>query len=105
MKDTSKTIVRAVRVELIKPLSGETWQSAGSTLRTLSKVTPKLLNAAYDALVATNLVGTKAVKEVVAPETKGASPDALAYQAVNRAIERLREWGEKKQNNLLTLYC
>jgi hypothetical protein len=88
-------MIRALRLELIKPLD-EQWETAGPLLRTLSKVTPKLLNAALDAKIAIGLVGRDPVKAKIAPDAKASSSDGLAYQAVLRAVENLREWGEKK---------
>lgn len=91
-------MIRAIRLELTKPLS-EPWETAGPLLRLLSAATPKLLNEAYDALVACRVAGSQAVKAKVAPDTEGASPQALAYQATLRAIDSLREWGEKGKPN------
>jgi transposase len=93
MKDF--TVVRAVRLELIKPLS-ESWDSVGPLLRTLARATPKLLNAALEARIAVGVAGAQAVKAAISPEAKAASGDGLSYQAVLKAAAGLREWGAKK---------
>jgi hypothetical protein len=90
-------VIRAIRLELVKPI-GEPWEEVGPLLRTLAKATPKLLNAAMDARIAIEVAGRDAVKAKIAPEAKAASGDGLAYQAVLRASERLREWGAKKKH-------
>lgn len=88
-------MIRAIRLELAKPIS-ESWDTAGPLLRMLAAVTPKLLNAAMDTLIAVDVVQVPAVKAAVAPDARGVSPEALAYQAVNRTVENLREWAVKK---------
>jgi transposase len=93
---------RAIRLEIAKPLD-ESWNDAGQLLRLLANATPKLLNAAHDARVAVGVAGKEAVKAAVAPDTKGGSPDTLAYQAVIRESERLQAWGTKKKNRYATL--
>ena len=95
-------LIRAVRVELIKPLD-EPWETAGATLRLLAKTTPKLLNAAMDARIACSVAGSEAVKAAVSPDTRGSSPEALMYQAALRAIDRLREWGAKHNHPFANL--
>ena len=90
-------MIRAIRLELVKPLS-ETWDEAGPLLRTLAKATPKLLNAALDSRIAIEVAGRDAVKTAIAPDAKAASGDGLAYQAVLRAVERLQAWGAKKKH-------
>jgi phage FluMu protein Com len=95
-------MIRAIRLELVKPLS-ETWDEAGPLLRTLAKATPKLLNAALDSRIAIEVAGRDAVKSKIAPDAKAASGDGLAYQAVLRAVERLRAWGEKKKHPFASL--
>ena len=95
-------MIRAIRLELAKPLD-ERWETVGSCLRTLSKVTPHLLNAALDAKIAIEIAGREPVKAKVAPNAKAASSDGLAYQAVLRKIERLREWGAKKNHPFASL--
>jgi transposase len=87
-------MIRALRVEMVKPLS-EAWEDTGPTLRTLSKVTPILLNAALDALIAADLVGSAALKKAIAPGARANSPEGLAYQAVRKKEEDLREWARK----------
>lgn len=89
-------VIRAIRVELSKPLS-EGWDTAGATLRLLSKATPMLLNAAYDAFVASEIVGAKSLKAAISPTTKGQSVDTLAYHAVGRKVEHLHDWGKKRK--------
>jgi phage FluMu protein Com len=91
----NKRQIRALRLELIKPLD-ERWDTAGPLMNTLAAATPKLTNAAYDARVACLVAGTERVKGVLAPDTKGKSPDAMAYQGILRAVERLRAWGKEK---------
>lgn len=95
-------MIRTAKLELTKPLS-ESWDDFGRTMRLLLKATPKVLRAAYDARVAGDIVGAKALKIAVCPETKGASLDALAYQAALREIENLRKWGAKKNNDFAGL--
>jgi hypothetical protein len=85
---------RTIRLELTKPLS-ESWETVGPHMRLLADATPKMLNSAYDALVACRVAGAPAVKAKLAPDTRGGSPEALAYQAVNLNIASLREWGSK----------
>jgi transposase len=72
----------------------ESWDEVGPLLRLLASVTPKLMNAAYDTLVACRVAGKDAVKVAISPDSKGVCPDTLAYQAVNREAEKLRRWGE-----------
>lgn len=91
------SMVRAIRLELVKPLS-ESWEEVGPLLRTLAKVTPKLLNAAHDARVAIEVAGRDAVKARIAPDAKASSPDGLAYQAVLRKADAMRDWGAKKKH-------
>jgi IS605 OrfB family transposase len=88
-------MIRAIRLELVKPIS-ETWDTAGPTLRALARVTPKLLNAAFEARVAVGVVGVSPVKAAVAPQAKAESADGIAYQAVLRAVENLKTWGKTK---------
>lgn len=95
-------MIRALRLEIVKPLD-EPWDSAGTTLRTLAKATPKLLNAAMDARIAIAVAGRDEVKAKIAPDAKAESGDGLAYQAVLRACERLRAWGQKKNHAFATL--
>lgn len=90
-------MIRAIRLELVKPLD-EPWEVVGPLLRTLAKVTPKLLNAAMDARIAIDVAGRDAVKIKIAPDAKASSGDGLAYQAVLREVEMLREWGAKKKH-------
>jgi hypothetical protein len=90
-------MIRAIRLELVKPVS-ESWDEVGPLLRLLAMATPKLLNAALDARIAIEVVGCAAVKAKIAPEAKAKTGDGLAYPAVLRAVERLREWGEKKKH-------
>lgn len=91
------SVIRAIRLELTKPLD-EPWETVGPLMRILAKATPKLLNAAYDARIAIEVAGKDAVKGKIAPDAKAGSGDGLAYQAVLRAVERLREWGKKKKH-------
>lgn len=91
-------IIRAMRFEIVKP-TNMPWDVAGLLLRQLASVTPILLNAAYDALVAMQLVGSQAVKAVVAPNARAATPDGIAYQAVLKKIEELRTWKPKEGRN------
>ncbi len=95
-------LVRAIRLELAKPLS-ESWETAGPLMRTLAKATPKLLNTALDARIAIEVAGRDAVKDKIAPKAKANSADGLAYQAILRGIDRLREWGEKKKHPFANL--
>lgn len=88
---------RAIRLELVKPLS-ERWEDVGPTMNMLASATPKLLNAAMDARIAIDIAGRDAVKDKVAPEAKAASSEGLSYQAVLKAADRLRVWGAKEKN-------
>jgi hypothetical protein len=95
-------MIRTIKLELTKPLS-ESWDDFGPTMRLLLKATPKVLRAAYDARVAGDIVGAKALKIAVCPEVKGASFDGIAYQAAKREVENLRAWGKKKKNDFARL--
>lgn len=95
-------MIRAVRLELCKPLDAS-WDVIGPMLRTLSKATPKLLNAAMDARIAIEVVGRDAVKDKIAPMAKASSAEGIAYQAVLRAEEKLQEWGIKKKHPFAVL--
>jgi len=89
-------MIRAIRLELAKPLGADSWDSFGPVLRLLAKATPKLLNAAYDARIAIQIAGRDAVKAKVGPAVEAKSGEGLCYQAVLRKIEDLRAWGAKK---------
>ena len=94
--------IRAIRLEIAKPI-GEDWSAVGPLMRTIAKATPKLLNAALDARVAIEVAGRDAVKAAVGPDAKASSADGLAYQAVLRAVDHLRAWGEKKKHSFAQL--
>lgn len=91
------TCIRAVRVEIIKPLS-EDWETAGETMRALAWATPILGNAALNALTAIDIVKVPPVKEVIAPNAQGESDASVAYQAVLRKADDLIRWGVKAKN-------
>lgn len=95
-------MIRAIRLELVKPLDAS-WEEVGPTMHTLRKATPKLLNAAMDARVAIGVAGTAAVKAAIAPDAKTATSSGLPYQAVLRAVESLRAWGVKKGHSFARL--
>jgi phage FluMu protein Com len=97
---TADVLIRAVRLEIVKPLAPDTWETVGPLLRQLAAATPKLLNAAFEARVAAGVVGTEALRRRVleyAPAVKAASADGLTYPAVMHAVEELREWAAKKE--------
>lgn len=96
-------MIRAIRIELARPQPPDSWESFGPTMHALAKATPKLLDAAYDARIAIDVAGRDAVKERIAPDAKAQSAEGLSYQAVLRAVERLREWGAKKYRPFASL--
>ena len=102
LDEPDRTLVRAIRVELIKPLD-ERWEDVGPLLRTIAKATPILMNAAMDVRIACAVVGGEAVKAKVAPDTKGKSPQATSYQAIASKVTELRAWGEKKGSPFASL--
>lgn len=84
-----KLLTRAVRVELLKPINC-TWDELGTVLRTQRQVMGSLIQAAVDAIVACDVVGSGAVKLAVAPKAKAKSPAGLGYQAMLKELERIK---------------
>lgn len=84
-----KRLVRAMRLELAKPLD-RSWDELGTVLRTQRSVIHLLCQAASDALTACRVVGTEATKFAVAPNARAKSPDGIAYQAALNELASLR---------------
>jgi len=82
-KARTKHLVRALRVELARPLS-EDWDTAGATLRQARAVAHHALNAA--------VVAAEITKSDPSNETH---PQTAAYRAVNEAIEGIEAWARK----------
>lgn len=83
--------MRALRVEIAKPVPPLTWDQLGTMLRVQRRIVPQIMRAGMDARIACGVVKTEAVKAVVCPETKGASPQAVVYQAMQSELERIKE--------------
>lgn len=90
----SGTCMRAIRLELVKPLT-ESWETAGATMRAIAKAVPILGNAALDSMAAFDLVGGAAMRAKVAPDMRGKKDESVHYQAVIKKMEDLRQWAKK----------
>jgi len=90
--------MRAVRVELVKPLGVETWDTIGPLLRTYRSIMHRLTNAAVlDAIEMVNRQRRgeviKAAKEVSAPYHDGIpNPQTAAYRAIPVELANIRDW-------------
>ena len=92
---------RTLMAEVSRPLDG-TWDELGALLRTQRRIIRQLLRAGMDARIACGVVQAKAVKEVVAPDTKGVSAQAMVYQAIRRELDRIQagKWSPETRTAL-----
>jgi IS605 OrfB family transposase len=93
-------LTRTIRCEIIKPLGDCEWDQLGVVLRTQRTVMGQLVQAGVDTIVACEMVGSEAVKRVIAPEARAEKPSGLAYQGILRELERIREsksWSDEQQ--------
>lgn len=91
---TEPTITRALRVEIVKPLS-HSWDDAGTVLRDLRTVAHRLYTAA--ALEA--IEADKAKLRATRSGSKVAGlvhPQTAAYRAVEEELSEIREWAAGK---------
>ena len=94
----AERIVRAVRVEIVKPLGNETWDTIGPLLRALRSISHRLSNAAIlDAIEFTNRARRgepiTSGREAVVPFTQGIpNPQTAAYRSISVELADIRDW-------------
>lgn len=87
-----KTLTRAIRVEVVKPLD-RTWDDVGPTLRTLQSVIHRFYTASALAAIETDRRNRKG-------DTASAHPQTAAYRIIEEELDELRQWAQAKLDKL-----